>query len=161
MTLQGNLQGGDISFTPGGVQIFLKWAKNLQKAQKSNVVMLPRMKSQFLCSLHILSTLFKSQHYAQCDPVIKCESGPLTEAQLRMRLQLVLSTLGLPTTSLTYHALRRSGASLAFNNRFDFEAIKTHGAWGSDAIYRYLLSNSDSVQQVPRVVDEVALLKDV
>ena len=63
----------------------------------------------------------------------------------------MLQMLGLPSASLTYHALRRSGASLAFNNRVDFEAIKAQGAWNSDSVYKYLFANSDTMQQVPRM----------
>ena len=145
------LTRADISFTQSRVRLFLKWAKNLQKAQQSNMVMLPRMMNPLLCPVQILSTLFSSQVFAPSDPVIKV----LTEAQFRKRLHLVLTVLNLPTASLTYHSLRRSGASLAFNHKVDFGAIKTHGAWGSDAIYKYLLSNSDSIQQVPRMFQEL------
>ena len=63
----------------------------------------------------------------------------------------MLSMLGLPTTSLTYHALRRSGASLAFNNQVDFEAIEAQGVWNSDSVYKYLFANSATMQQVPRM----------
>ena len=145
------LTRGDVSFTDKGVVVFLKWAKNLQKTQQTHVIMLPAMNSPWLCPVHTLYSLFQAQQYLPSDPVIKSSQGLLTESHLRKRFQLMLSMLGLPTASLTYHSLRRSGASLAFNNKVDFESIKSQGAWGSDAVYKYLFANSDMVQQVPRM----------
>ena len=145
------LTRSDISFTDKGVAVYLKWAKNLQKTQQSHVIMLPGMNSPWLCPVYTLNRLFNAQHYAPSDPVIKTSQTALTESQLRKRFQLMLSMLGLPTASLTYHSLRRSGASLAFNNHVDFESIKSQGAWGSDAVYKYLFANSEMVQEVPKM----------
>ena len=55
--------------------------------------------------------------------------------------------LDLPVSSLTYHSLRRSGASAAFNNNVNFESIKAHGAWQSDAVWQYLFSNSHKAKE--------------
>ena len=135
------LTRGDISFHPQGLVINLKWAKNLQKTQQTHSIMFPYMSSQWLCPVYTISALFKSQAYATTDPVIKTCSGPLTEALFRKRWYVILSMLDLPTASLTYHSLRCPGASLAFNNHVDFESIKSQGAWGSDAVYKYLFAN--------------------
>ena len=145
------LTKGDVTFTPHGVRLFIKWAKNLQKTQQSQVILLPIMSNSLLSPYHILHSLFSSQHYSHTDPVIKNSEGPLCEVHLRKRLHLILNMLGLPTASLTYHSLRRSGASLAFNNRVDFKAIKAQGVWNSDSVYKYLFANSETMQQVPRM----------
>ena len=76
-----------------------------------------------------LSTLFRLQQYQPDHPVIKDGHEPLTESHLRRRLCSVLKSLGLAHENLSYHALRRSGASLAYNNNVNFEAIKLQGAW--------------------------------
>ena len=147
------LTRSDVTFTPTGVRLFLKWAKNLQKTQQSQVIMLPRMNNHILCPYHILHKLFTSQQYSPLDAVIKNHLGPLCESHLRRRFHLVLSMLGLPTKSLTYHCLRRSGASLAFNHQVDFDAIKSQGAWSSDSVYKYLFTNSETLLQVPRMFE--------
>ena len=141
----------DVSFVNEGVCIYLKWAKNMQKAQQTQVIMLPSMKSHWLCPVYTLRSLFASQRYRACDAVVKTQGGPLTESMLRKRLHLVISMLHMPSRALTYHCLRRSGASLAFNNEVDFECIKSQGGWRSDSVYKYLFANSEKIQQVPKM----------
>ena len=48
---------------------------------------------------------------------------------------------------------RCSGASLAFNYKVDFEEIKSQGAWSSDAVYKYLFANSETIQEVPHMFE--------
>ena len=119
------------------------------------VIMLPCMSNKYLCPVTTLCLLFESQPFHPCDPVIKTRTGVLVETHLRRRLQLVLSMLSLPTESLTYHALRHSGASLTFNNHVDFEAVKSQGAWNSNTVYKYLFANSSMIQQVPTMFQQL------
>ena len=123
----------DVSLLTDCVRVHLKWAKNLQKADQSHDVYLPRMDSAWLCPHATLSQLFSSQFYSPKDPVIKNNGLPLIKSQLRSRFALVLKMLQLPVASLTFHSLRRSEASVAFNNNVSFEGIRAHGAWQSDA----------------------------
>ena len=51
------LTRSDITFTPEGVRVFLKWAKNLQKTQQSQVIMLLSMNNHIISTYHILQTL--------------------------------------------------------------------------------------------------------
>ena len=80
--------------------------------------------------------------------MVKINQMHVIEIQLRRRFSSVLKVLQLPYQSLTYHSLRRSGASLAFNNNVSFESIKSHGAWQSDAVWQYLFSNSQKAKEV-------------
>ena len=138
----------DVSFSNSHVRVMLRWAKNLQKAEQSHVIFLPRMTNVYLCPYVTLSKLFASQEYKVDDPVIKIGNSCVIEAQLRKRLALVLKLLNMRSECLTYHALRRSGASLAFNNNVNFESIRAQGAWQSDAIWQYLFVNSHKAQEV-------------
>ena len=147
----------DIAFNDSGVTVYLKWAKNLQRTEQSHVIKLPCMSNELLCPMRALMALNKFQCYSPSDPVIKIGRLPLTEAHLRKRLALVLKVLGLPTQSLTYHSLRRSGASIAFNNNVSFESIKNQGAWSSDAVWSYLFASSQRVEEVPRMFRNVEL----
>ena len=76
-------------------------------------------------------------------------TGMFTESMLRRRWALVLRMLSLPHESLTFHSLRRSAASVAFNNNVSMEGIRNHGAWNSDSVYQYLFANSQRVREVP------------
>ena len=51
----------DVLFTPHSVNLYLKWAKNLQKMEQSHVVSLPKMKTMYLCPCEAILALVK--HY--------------------------------------------------------------------------------------------------
>ena len=106
------------------------------------------MDSVWLCPHATLTQLFMSQFYSPSDPVIKNNGVPLIESQLRRRFALVLKMLQLPMAALTFHSLKRLGASVAFNNNVSFEEIRAHGAWQSDAIWHYLFTNSQKAKEV-------------
>ena len=64
---------------------------------------------------------------------------PLTDSVARKHMKLVSNIIQL-SPPLTFHAFRRAGASLAFQNGVPLEFIKKHGTWKSDAIHTYLTS---------------------
>ena len=47
---------------------------------------------------------------------------------------------------------RRSGASMAFDNNVQFENIKQHGNWQSEAIWHYLKCTPKAASTVPTAV---------
>ena len=89
--------------------------------------------------------------------MIKVGNVPLTEAHLRRRLNVVMKMLNLLYEILTYHCLRRSGASIAFNKNGSFECIKSQGAWSSDAVWQYLFASSGRVQEVSQMFQQVEM----
>ena len=113
------------------------------------------MSNPYLCPYRSLLALFESQIYYPQDPIIKMHSHHVIESQLRKRLSLVLKVCGLPVESITYHALRRSAASIAFNNNVSFEGIKSHGSWQSDAVWQYLFANSQKAREVANMFQSV------
>ena len=153
--VQRQLCRKDITFSSTHVRVMLRWAKNLQKAEQSHVVFLPKMSNVYLCPYVTLAKLFAAQDYRGNDPVIKIGKTHVIEAQLRKRLTLILKLLNMRSECLTYHALRRSGASLAFNNNVNFESIRAQGAWQSDAIWQYLFVNSQKAQEVADMFKQV------
>ena len=105
--------------------------------------------------------MHQSQHYSKYDTVLKVGYSVFTESMLRRRLSMLFKLMGLPQQGLTYHCLRRSGASLAFNNNVSMDSIKNHGAWASDAVWQYLFANSHRTQEVPLMFQQIehSLLK--
>ena len=141
----------DITFTQHGVTLYLKWAKNLQKTEQSHLVLLPKMCDVYLCPCEAILALVRQQKHSPKDPLVKSAKGVFTESMLRRRWSLILRMLVLPHESLTFHSLRRSAASLAFNNDVSMESIRNHGAWNSDSVYQYLFANSQRVREVPNM----------
>ena len=113
--------------------------------------------NEFLCPVRAFHSLMRFQQYGITDPVIKVGNVPLTEAHLRRRLNVVMKMLNLPYEILTYHCLRRSGASIAFNNNVSFECIKSQGAWSSEAVWQYLFASSGRVQEVPQMFQNLEM----
>ena len=134
----------DDSVHPPGVIVFLRWVKNLQRTSQSHTFCLPRMSQELLCPVRAFNCLL-SQHHSPLDPVINVNRVPLTNLYAHLRCRLSASTI--LSHALTYHSLRRSGASLAFNNNVDFHFIRSQGAWTSDSVCQNLFSASDRVNE--------------
>jgi hypothetical protein len=56
--------------------------------------------------------------------------------------------------SLSFHSLRRSGASLAFASGIPFQSIQAHGTWSSDALWVYIDAGARDAS-VPRLFASV------
>ena len=54
-------------------------------------------------------------------------------------LSSILMSLGMDPMGLFFHAFRRSGASLAFQNHTSIQDIKAHGTWESDTVWQYIV----------------------
>ena len=152
---QKQLCWGDILFTDQGAELTLRWAKNLQKAHQTHKVQIPIMSTKWLCPVLALKNLYVVEKHSQGDLVLKVGDSCLTESHLRKTLGTVLRVLGIPMEGHSYHAFRRSGASLAFNQQVPFESIRSHGAWASDVIWAYLFRSSDKVSAVPKMFQSV------
>ena len=72
---------------------------------------------------------------------------PLTDSVDRKHLNKFSNTLGI-STPLTFHAFRRAGARLAFQQGAPWEHIMRHGTWKSDAVWSNLSSNTPSTSPV-------------
>ena len=55
----------------------------------------------------------------------------------------ILVLAGKPADFITFHSLRRSGASLAFNHNVPLQDIQRHGTWTSDCVWRYVTDSVD------------------
>ena len=61
----------------------------------------------------------------------------------------------LPTNYNTFHAFRRSGASLAYDLDIPVKEIKVHGTWSSDCVWRYIRSSASAEDQVSHTFRKV------
>jgi integrase len=77
----------------------------------------------------------------------------ITQAHLRRALKRMFHMLDL-SPNLTFHAFRRSGASLAFASGVPFQAIQAHGTWASNSLWAYIDANARDCA-IPRLFASV------
>ena len=89
--------------------------------------------------------------------MIKTKAGKkvLTSFKARSFLKMAAVALGLNPKHYSFHAFRRSGASLAFNSNVDLDKIKQHGSWKSEAVWVYLNSTPKAASMVPTTFQQV------
>ena len=62
----------------------------------------------------------------------------LIDSKIRKTLSLINAKLLFPPHFFTFHAFRRSGASLAFSANVPLQEIKVQGTWTLDRVWRYI-----------------------
>ena len=143
----------DISFTPSGLTIVLRWTKSRQSRSQLSKVQVPSLPSHPLCPVAAVSQLFKQQPLPQDAPCFAYMAQgsilSLTQMQERLALKRLCLQLNLPYNQLGFHAFRRSGVAFLFANGVPLTNLKQHGTWQSDAIFAYL-NNSATMGCVPQ-----------
>ena len=143
----------DIIWGAPGVHIIITCSKTMQASNQAKVVQLPRLKGHNFCPVQVLRTLLARTPREDSLPLFQiCTMHgwvSLAAPKARSFLRLVIISLGLNPASYTFHAFRRSGASLAFDNNVELSKIKQHGNWKSEAIWTYLNSTPMAASVVP------------
>ena len=125
--------------------LIIKWSKTLQKQNEFKVIQLPLLYPSPLCPLSALQTMYSAIPANANSPLFCIPQGlgliPLTQSKVRKRLRAMVLSLGLDPDLLSFHSFRRSGASFAFNNNIDVDAIKRQGTWNSEAVWAYLIND--------------------
>ena len=118
----------DIIFAEPGAHILIKWTKTLQDSLAHHFVQIPALKNVTLCPVLALRRLLDSRplsptslfthHFPPFYPVI--------DTTIRDALRKVLVHIGIPLVGHGFHAFRRSGATLAFDNNVQLQDIMAH-----------------------------------
>ena len=107
-----------------------------------------------ICPVRAVKTLLKHIPRQLDDPLFLLKSGTtikyLTTYKVRLVLASLVKSMGLHPSDFGFHAFRRSGASLAFNNKVPLENIQAHGNWKSNAIWVYLSNAPQAASVVSR-----------
>ena len=118
------------------VKILVKWSKTIQTRDHIKVITLPRLVGNALCPYMALKALFKLYNPSQNAPLFQYKYSRdwkvLIDSKIRKVLSLINKKLHLSPHFFTFHAFRRSGASLAFNANVPIQEIKVQGTWTSD-----------------------------
>ena len=137
-----HLAAGDIFFSKQFVKILVKWAKTLQTHDQIKIISLPNLGKSPLCPYHALKKLFTIYNPSKNQPLFQYRYAagwnPLIDSKIRKTLSLINVKLHFPPHFFTFHAFRRSGASLAFNANVPLQDIKVQGTWTSDCVWRYI-----------------------
>ena len=133
--------GGDVFFGKTTVKLLLKWSKTLQYRNQAKVISLPKLDSS-ICPYRALQDLINFFSPTAMEPLFLCHTGRgcqvITDSTVRKTLATLNQAMGFHRAYFTFHAFRRSGASLAYSNRVPIEDIQQHGTWTSKCVWRYI-----------------------
>ena len=150
---------GDIIWGPPGVHLILTCAKNMQTSGDYQVVQFPKLDNYHICPVTALKAMIAKFNYTKDTPLFLIQNKIAIETtvafKVRSFLKLVMVSMGLNPSQYTFHMFRRSGASMAFDNNIQFENIKQHGNWQSDAIWHYLKCTPKAASTVPTTFQQL------
>ena len=146
------LARGDVIFAPPGAHIILKWSKTLQMNNSLRILKIPHLGSSPICPVRALKDLLKSSPSGSNKPLFQVKFGktwvPLSDTRLRKQFSTILSRLQLSQANITFHSLRRSGATWAFNAKVPVQNIQSHGTWTSDCVWSYITQDHQASDAV-------------
>ena len=144
--------GGDVFFLENEVKLLLKWSKTFQNRDQYKLVALPKLAPSPLCPYQALKGIYALYAPGCNAPLFQIRSASgwqvLTDSRVRKTLSQINKLMGLPSNFYTFHAFRRSGASLDYDADIPVKEIKEHGTWASDCVWRYIQPSQTAGQQV-------------
>ena len=146
------LSRGDIIFAPPGIHMIIKWSKTLQSKDNIKVLKLPALGKSPLCPVSAIKKVLSITTGSNNSPLfkVKCYSKwvPLTDTRLRKTFSQILAKVHTSPSGVTFHSLRRSGATLAFNLNVPMQDIQSHGTWTSEAVWTYITQDHNASSSV-------------
>ena len=146
------LAQGDIFFTPPGAQVLLKWSKAIQMNNSVRLIKIPYLGSSPICPVKALKKLRSLTPSGSNKLLFQVKFGdqwvPLSDTRLRKQFSLILSKLKLRHTNITFHSLRRSGATCAFNSNVSLQNIQSQGTWTSECVWSYITQDHQASDDV-------------
>ena len=153
-----NLTVGDVQVTNFGLNIIIKWAKNVQQLSNAFVIPIYRCSNSVKCpvlafldymhfrgpgKLNAPLYLVKKTNLAQ--------HVPLTIYVANRWLRLVLNNSPLCAKQFSFHSFRRGACTTAFESAAPIEDNKYSGNWRSDSFLAYL-SETPARRRVARLL---------
>ena len=131
----------DVLFHHKFLIVMVKWLKTLQASKKGTYIMLPELSGSRFCPMSALRAMVSQFPVKANAPLFLTPSGPITQSQIRAHLNKILTLIQLNPQHFSFHTFRRSGATLAFNNNVDLQAIKRHGTWTRDPVNAHIVAD--------------------
>ena len=146
------LARADVIFAPPGAHIIIKWSKTLQFRNKIKVIKIPSLGNSSICPVAALKAMLKLYKGSSNSPLFQIKYFgrwvPLTDTRLRKALAKMINHLGWASKNLTFHSLRHSGATWAFNSNIPMHQIQSHGTWTSEAVWSYITQDHNATDVV-------------
>ena len=121
--------------------IVVKCPKTLQASKEGTYIILPELPASRLYPMSALRAMV-SQFPAKTNaPLFLTPSGPIIQFQIRSHLNKILTLIQPCPQHFPSHTFKRCGATLAFNNNVDLQAIKRHDMWTSDTVNAYIVAD--------------------
>ena len=137
-----HLTHGDLSLSPKGLHIHIKWSKTLQKTADAKTLLLPPTKDKTLCPVIAYREYIASLPTTPSPlaPLMAFEDGnAMTVRALNRIWAQALRSADLSPTNFSLHSLRRGGASYTYNDqKADLNDVMTQGTWRSSAVRAYI-----------------------
>ena len=154
-----HLTGHDVFFTKKLVKVLIKWSKTIQQRDTVQCITLPKLRDRSICPFSAIKELLKLYPMSPHTSLFQIPnlSGfvPLTDSRIRKSLQIINKKLGFHSAHFTFHDFRRSGATFAFNAQIPIQAIKRHGTWSSNCVWRYIQSDHSSGDHIANALASV------
>ena len=150
-----HLCAGDLIFTKHFLKVVIKWTKTIQARDKVHLLTLPRSKGSRLCPYTACRQALRLYAPGENDPLFQYKTGStwvvLTDTRIRKFLSKINTKLGFPRNYFTFHAFRRSGATLAYKSQVSVQHIKDHGSWTSDCVWSYIHKDHTAGEDIASV----------
>ena len=151
-TLKAIVRKCDTMYMGPRAHILIKWSKTLESRNQVRLLKIPSLANCPLCPVSALKNLLLITPSGDNNPLFqnkyKQQWVPLTYSRLRRALASILLSLQLHNSKITFHSLRRSGATLAFNSSVPLQDIQSHGTWSSDCVWSYITQDHNVTDKV-------------
>ena len=120
----------------------------MQTRDKVQCITVPKLQNKVICPFRAVKKLQTLYPFTSSTSLLQVPSHqgliPLTDSRMRKILKSINLSLDLQPNYFTFHDLRRSGATYAFNAHIPVQEIKRHGTWSSDCVWQYIQSDHAS-----------------
>ena len=134
------------------MKLLLKWFKTIQTKDRVEILTLPKLVDSDLCPRLALKALFNIYHMSSSSSLFQIHTRngwvTLIDSKVRKVLSKINVSLGLHRNHFTFHSLRRSGATFAFNAHVPIQDIKRQGTWTSECVWRYIQADQFSGEKL-------------
>lgn len=133
---------------PNGFVLHMRACKTVQFQEKPMYIAIPEYRGHVLCPTAALDAFLRlTPGVPLTAPLFAIPGAYLTTAGFRTRLMRLLQDLGLSELAdINTHSLRRGGATWLLAQGVPLHMIRILGNWQSDAVFKYLVPDSQSKQ---------------
>ena len=141
----------DVSVSPKGLHVKLKWSKTIQKASDAKSIIMPRTNDPELCPVRAHSAwMAVKPDTTPASPYLTFQDGnPLTTRAIARSWGEAVKAAGYDPKLISLHSLRRGGASFTYNDcRADLNDVMHQGTWRSMAVRDYIRPKDTTLNTV-------------